>query len=73
MIRVVRETHEAPAAAQERLARAGGSNPYGEANFRVVWGGSRLAWIGGRWLDYDAHGNAFREIIEMRRKSCAIR
>ncbi len=34
MIRVTRETHEAPEAVQERVARAGGSNRYGEANFR---------------------------------------
>ncbi len=47
MIRVTRETHEAPAEIQERVARAGGWNIYGEANFRVVWGGSRLCWIGG--------------------------
>ena len=67
MIHVIRETHEAPAAIQERVARAGGTNRYGEANFRVVWGGSRLAWIGGRWVDRDAHGNTLRETIEMRR------
>jgi hypothetical protein len=42
-------------------------NRYGEPNFRVVWGGSRLAWIGGRWVDRDAHGNIIREVIEMRR------
>jgi hypothetical protein len=42
-------------------------NLYGEPNFRVVWGGSRLAWIGGRWTDHDAHGNKTREAIELRR------
>jgi hypothetical protein len=42
-------------------------NPYGEPNFRVVWGGSRLARIGGRWTDRDAHGNAIREKVELRR------
>lgn len=52
---------------QERATRAGGVNRYGEPNFRVVWGGSRLAWIGGRWTDRDAHGNTTREAIEMRR------
>ena len=67
MIRVVRETHEAPAGIQERVARAGGSNCYGEPNFRVVWGGARLAWIGGRWSDRDSHGNLVREAIELRR------
>lgn len=67
MIQVTRETHEAPASAQQRLARAGGTNHYGEPNFRVVWGGSRLTWIGGRWTDRDASGNVIRETIELRR------
>lgn len=67
MIRVIRETHEAPASIQQRVARAGGFNRLGEPNFRVVWGGSRLAWIGGRWTDRDAHGNVVREAIELRR------
>jgi hypothetical protein len=68
MIRVTRETHEAPAAICERIARAGGTNRFGEPNFRVVWGGSRLAWIGGRWVDRDAHGNVIREAIELRQE-----
>jgi hypothetical protein len=67
LIRVTRETHEAPASVQERATRAGGVNRYGEPNFRVVWGGSRLAWIGGRWTDRDAHGNQIRETVELRR------
>jgi len=67
VIRVIRETHEAPAVVQERVTRAGGVNRYGEPNFRVVWGGSRLAWIGGRWTDRDAHGNVTRETVELRR------
>ena len=67
MIQVTREIHDAPAAIQERVARAGGANRFGEPNFRVVWGGARLAWIGGRWTDRDAHGNVFREAIEPRR------
>ena len=50
----------------ERIARAGGRNRFGEANFRVVWGGSRLAWIGGRWTDRNAQGNVVRETIELR-------
>ena len=67
LIQVTRETHETPVGVQERAARAGGINRYGEANFRVVWGGSRLAWIGGRWTDRDAHGNTIRETVELRR------
>ena len=68
MVQVTRETHEAPAAICERIARAGGTNRFGEPNFRVVWGGSRLAWIGGRWVDRDAHGNVIREAIELRQE-----
>jgi hypothetical protein len=66
MIRVTRETHEAPASLTQRLAVAGGTNRLGEPNFRVVWGGSRLTWVGGRWKDRDAHGNVIREAIEVR-------
>ncbi|MFZ0967906.1 MAG: hypothetical protein WAN13_06495, partial [Candidatus Acidiferrales bacterium] len=67
MIRVIRETHDTPPAIAERLARAGGWNRFGEPNFRVVWGWSRLSWIGGRWTDRDAHGNIIRSTIELRR------
>jgi len=63
----MRETHEAPASIQRRVAQAGGLNRYGEANFRVVWGSSRLTWIGGRWVDRDANDNIIREAIELRR------
>lgn len=65
-IRVLRETHTAPASLQARLARAGGLNRFGEPNFRAVWGWSRLTWIGGKWTDTDAHGNVTREICELR-------
>jgi hypothetical protein len=67
VIRVTRETHEAPDQIQERVERVGGTNCYGEANFRVVWGGARLTWIGGRWTDNDGNGNVLREAIETRR------
>jgi hypothetical protein len=63
---VTRETHDAPTEVQERVRRAGGLNWLGGPNFRVVWGGSRLAWVGGRWTDRDANGNATRERIELR-------
>lgn len=66
MIHILRETHVAPASLQLRLARAGGFNRYGEPNFRVVWGWSRLTWIGGKWTDTDAHGNVTREVVELR-------
>lgn len=66
VICVTRETHEAPESLCKRLKQAGGTNRLGEPNFRVVWGGSRLGWIGGRWTDRDAHGNVIREIVELR-------
>ncbi len=66
MIRVLRETHEAPAAVARRLHLAGGTNRYGEPNFRAVWGWSRLTWIGGRWEDRDAAGRLLREVVELR-------
>lgn len=67
LIRVLRETYETPTSVEQRVTRAGGLNRFGEPNFRVVWGGSRLAWIGGRWTDRDAHGTMIREIVELRR------
>lgn len=66
MIRVVRETHEAPESVTRRLAEAGGVNRFGEANFRAVWGGSRLGWIGGKWEDRDADGALTREVVAVR-------
>jgi hypothetical protein len=65
-IRVTRETHDTPATIAARITRAGGTNRYGEPNFRVVWGGACPTWIGGRWTDRDAHGNISREAIELR-------
>jgi hypothetical protein len=51
------------------LLLAGGRNPYGEANYRAVWGGSRLDWIGGKWEDRDpSSGCVTREVIEVRRE-----
>jgi len=67
VIQVLREAKRAPDDVAERVRRAGGVNLYGRANFRVVWGWSRLAWIGGRWTDRDAHGNVVREAVELRR------
>jgi hypothetical protein len=68
MIRVIRETREAPADVARELALAGGFNPYGEPNYRAVWGWSRLDWIGGKWEDRDAAGNLLREVVELRRE-----
>jgi hypothetical protein len=51
-----------------RLARAGGINRFGEANYRAVWGWNRLAWIGGKFEDRDEHGVLLRERIELRKE-----
>lgn len=68
MICVLRETHDAPEDVARRLALAGGSNRFGEPNYRAVWGWNRLTWIGGKWEDRDAAGRIAREVIELRRE-----
>ena len=66
MIQVLRENKIVPAEIQARLTLAGGRNRFGEPNFRVVWGWSRLAWIGGKWEDRDNDGRLIREVVELR-------
>ncbi len=66
MIRILRETHATPEHVARRLHRAGGSNRYGEPNYRVVWGWNRLAWIGGTFCDRDEQGNLLREVVDLR-------
>lgn len=69
MIFVIRETHETPADVARALELAGGLNIFGEANYRAVWGWSRLDWIGGKWEDRDpASGALLREVLELRRE-----
>jgi hypothetical protein len=55
MIEVLKEFKVCPPKIAAQLARAGGWNRYGEPNYRVVWGWSRLTWIGGKWEDWE-HG-----------------
>jgi hypothetical protein len=52
-IEIRTEQKTAPAAVQQRLARAGGLNRFGEPMFRVVWGWSRLSLFGGKWEAWD--------------------
>ncbi len=68
MIRVLRETHEAPDAVAWRLELAGGRNRYNEPNYRAVWGWNRLAWIGGKFEDRDEYGSLLREVVELRQE-----
>jgi hypothetical protein len=66
VIRVLRESKQAPDEIVARVTRAGGRNRFGEPNFRVVWGWSRLTWIGGKWKDKDEEGKLVREVFELR-------
>ncbi len=69
MILVVRETHATPECVAHRLVRAGGSNRFGEPNYRAVWGWNRLAWIGGKFEERDpATGSFLREVVELRQE-----
>ena len=68
MIRILRETYEAPVGVARELALAGGCNWFGEPNYRAVWGWSRLDWIGGKWEDRDDSGALVREVIQLRRE-----
>lgn len=65
-IEIGREIHQPPPELVARLTRAGGLNRFGEPNFRLVWGWSRLCWIGGRWEDRDASGALLRAVVELR-------
>jgi hypothetical protein len=69
MIQLIREAHDAPADVARELLLAGGRNQFGEANYRAVWGWSRLDWIGGKWEDRDpVSGTLLREVVELRRE-----
>ena len=68
MIKILRETHQAPAEVARELLLAGGANRFGEPNYRAVWGWSRLDWIGGKWEDRGADGSLVREVVELRRE-----
>jgi len=68
MVEVIREKYEAPESVARRLMVAGGINRYGEANYRVVWGWNRLAWIGGKFDDRDEAGRLLREVVELRQE-----
>ncbi|HEY2823067.1 MAG TPA: hypothetical protein VGJ06_18625 [Candidatus Acidoferrum sp.] len=66
---VLRETHEAPDSVARALELAGGKNPFGEPNYRAVWGWNRLAWIGGKFEEHDPDtGSLLREVIELRQE-----
>src|SRR3990170_767752 len=66
MIRVLRETHQPAHSVERRLWIAGGTNRFGQPNYRAVWGWSRLGWVGGKWEDRNAAGELLREVAELR-------
>lgn len=66
MIQILREQHQPSPDVARRLRLAGGINRFGQANYRAVWGWSRLSWVGGKWEDRDEAGNLLREIVELR-------
>jgi hypothetical protein len=65
-VTVLRETHETPESVARKLELAGGRNPFGEPNYRAVWGWNRLAWIGGKFEERDADGDLLREVVDLR-------
>jgi hypothetical protein len=67
LFQVIREQHEPSPVVARRLEIAGGRNRLGEANYRAVWGWSRLAWVGGKWEDRNPAGELRRECVELRR------
>jgi hypothetical protein len=68
-ITVIRETHEPSQTVARALGLAGGKNPFGEPNYRAVWGWNRLAWIGGKFEERDpATGSLLREVVELRQE-----
>ncbi len=58
--------YDIPKSLETRLIAAGGLNRFGEPNFRVVWGQSRLTWMGGEWVIQDANGNDIGHVTEER-------
>lgn len=59
--------YDIPKTLQTRLIAVGGLNRFGEPNFRVVWGQSRLTWMGGEFANFDVHGNQISTSFEERR------
>lgn len=65
-VRIGREVKWVPKEIEALATRAGGRNLFGEPNYRVVWGWSRLTIIAGEWTDSDRHGNILRTVGEYR-------
>lgn len=69
MIQVTREQQEVPEWASRIATTIGGINVFGEPNFRIVWGQTRLGWIGGLWEDRKPKTmELIRMVFEMRKE-----
>ena len=47
------EHHDCPESLKVRLILVGGNNPFGEPNFRLVWGYNRIVKIHGQWEEWE--------------------
>lgn len=47
------ELHDCPAHVTKELKLAGGTNPFGEPLFRVVWGYNRIVPMHGEWQEWE--------------------
>jgi hypothetical protein len=63
------EKREVPAWVEHIITRAGGTNPFGKPNFRVIWGGNRYYLVGGMFKDVtrfkDAEGHERAIVVEV--------
>lgn len=48
-----KETRKCPAEFQARITRMFGTNPFGEPNFKIVWGSTVFHRLGNTWMDKD--------------------
>ncbi len=58
--------YDIPKTLNTRFIAVGGLNRFGEPNYRVVWGQTRLTWIGGERAIQDVNGNETGHVTEER-------
>lgn len=59
-------SQDPPPEVQAFVRQYGGLNRFGEPNFRIVWGGSRMAWKISRYARFDDSGNKLASVLECR-------
>jgi hypothetical protein len=57
------EKRECPPHVAKELTIAGGLNPFGEPNFRVVWGYNRIVPITGEWQEFEQFVATLRDKV----------